>query len=108
MLTLGFFVFPDFSILDVAGPLAAFDVPRREIRPPPYDIVVCSKDGGPVVSACGASMNTVPIAGRRFDTFVISGGPRALEASEDRPPINHVRPAAKNARRLASVWTGAL
>jgi transcriptional regulator GlxA family with amidase domain len=107
MLTLGFFVFPGFSILDVAGPLAAFDVPRREILPPPYDIVVCSKDGGPVVSACGASMNTVPIAGRRFDTFVISGGPGAIEASEDRPTINHVRRAATHARRVASVCTGA-
>ena len=107
MLTLGFFVFPNFSILDVAGPLAAFDVPRREVRPPPYDIVVCSKDGGAITSACGASLNTVPIAGRRFDTFVVSGGPGAIEAGDDRATINHVRRAARNARRVASVCTGA-
>ena len=107
MLSLGFFVFPNFSILDLAGPLAAFDVPRREIKPPPYEIVVCSKDGGPIVSACGVPVHTVPIAGRRFDTFVIIGGPGAAEASFDRATINHVRRAAKAARRVASVCTGA-
>jgi len=107
MLTLGFFIFPDFSILDVAGPLAAFDVPRREIRPPPYEIVVCSRDGGPVASACGASLMSVPIARRRFDTFVVSGGRGSIEASRDRATVNQVRRVAKQARRVASVCTGA-
>ena len=107
MLTLGFFIFPDFSILDVAGPLAAFDVPRREIRPPPYEIVVCSRDGGPVASACGASLMSVPISGHRFDTFVVSGGRGSIEASRDRATVNQVRRVAKQARRVASVCTGA-
>ena len=39
MRTLGFFVFPNFNILDLSGPLAAFDVPRREVQPSPYRIV---------------------------------------------------------------------
>jgi len=107
MVTLGFFVFPNFSILDLAGPLAAFDVPRRELRPQPYEITVCSKEGGAIVSACGVPVHTLPIAGRRFGTFVIIGGPGAIEASDDRATVSQVKRATKQARRVASVCTGA-
>jgi transcriptional regulator GlxA family with amidase domain len=107
MLTLGFFVFPSFSILDLSGPLATFDVPRREMRPSPYRIVVCSKEGGAIESSCGLSVNTVPVGASRFDTFVIVGGRGAIEASQDRATTQLVRRAAKHARRVASVCTGA-
>ena len=33
MMHVGFLVFPQFNILDLSGPLAAFDVPRREVSP---------------------------------------------------------------------------
>ena len=107
MMTLGFFVFPNFNILDLSGPLAAFDVPRREAQPSPYRIVVVSKEGGAVTSACGVSVNTEPIGHRRFDTFLVVGGLGAIEASRDRETVALVRSAAKHARRVASVCSGA-
>ena len=107
MLTLGFFVFPGFSILDLSGPLAVFDVPRRHTKPTPYRITVCSRSGGLVKSASGVAVDTVPVSGKRFDTFIVIGGPGAIEASQDRITIAHVRRTAKHARRVASVCMGA-
>ena len=107
MMTLGFFVFPNFNILDLSGPLAAFDVPRREVQPSPYRIVACSKDGGAIESACGVSVNTEAIGRRRFDTLLIVGGLGAVEASRDRATIALLQRAAKHARRVASVCSGA-
>ena len=45
MLNIGFLVFPNFNILDLSGPLAAFDVPRREISPTPYRLTAYSAAG---------------------------------------------------------------
>jgi len=107
MKTLGFLVFPNFNILDLAGPLAAFDVPRREVQPSPYRIEVFSKDGGPVVSSCGVSVNTLPLGRKRLHTFIVSGGMGAIDASHDRATIALVRRAARAAPRIASVCSGA-
>src|SRR5258708_28184792 len=107
MMTLGFFVFPNFNILDLSGPLAAFDVPRREVQPSPYRIVGCRKDGGAVMSACGVSVNTEPVGRRHFDTFLVVGGLGAVEASRDRATVALIRRAATHSRRVASVCSGA-
>jgi len=107
MKTLGFFVFPNFNILDLSGPLAAFDVPRREVQPSPYRLEVCSKDGGAIVSSCGVSVNTVPLGRKKFDTFIVGGGMGAIDASHDPATIRLVRRAARDASRVASVCSGA-
>ena len=107
MKTLGFFVFPNFNILDLSGPLAAFDVPRREFEPTPYRLEVFSKDGGAITSSCGVSVNTVPLGRRRVDTFIASGGMGAIEASRDPDTIKLVRRVARDAPRIASVCSGA-
>ena len=107
MKTLGFFVFPSFNILDLAGPLAAFDVPRREVQPSPYRLEVFSKDGGPVVSSCGVSVNTTILGRKRLDTFIVGGGMGAVDASHDPATIRLVRRAARDAPRIASVCSGA-
>jgi len=107
MKTLGFFVFPNFNILDLSGPLAAFDVPRREIQPSPYRLEVFSKDGGAIVSSCGVSVNTVPLGRKKVDTFIVGGGMGAIDASHDPATIKLVRRAARDAARVASVCSGA-
>jgi transcriptional regulator GlxA family with amidase domain len=107
MKTLGFFVFPNFNILDLSGPLAAFDVPRREVQPTPYRLEVFSKDGGAITSSCGVSVNTVALGRRRVDTFIVSGGMGAIDASEDADTIKLVRRVAREAPRIASVCSGA-
>ncbi len=106
MLNIGFLVFPDFNILDLSGPLAAFDVPRRELRPTPYRLTAYSERGGPVVSSCGVSVNTVPLGRGEIDTFVTVGGMGAVAASRSPSMIALVRRTAPRARRVASVCSG--
>jgi hypothetical protein len=43
----GFLVFPEFQILDLTGPLAAFEMPGRRVTPKPYQLHVLSESGGP-------------------------------------------------------------
>src|SRR5690242_4077871 len=97
MKTLGFFVFPNFNILDLSGPLAAFDVPRREVQPSPYRLEVWYRDAGRVVSSCGVSVNTVPLGRKVIDTFQVGGGMRAIDASHDPGTINLVPRVARHA-----------
>jgi transcriptional regulator GlxA family with amidase domain len=107
MLNIGFLVFPNFNILDLSGPLAAFDVPRREINPTPYKLTAYSEEGGPVVSACGVSVNTVALRRAEIDTLVAIGGLGAVAASQSPSMISLVRKVAPRARRVASVCSGA-
>src|SRR5258706_13116661 len=103
MLNIGFLVFPSFNILDLSGPLAAFDVPRRELRPAPYRLTAYSEHGGPVVSSCGVSVNTVPLGRGEIDTFITVGGTGAVAASRSPPMIALVRRPAPRAARVPSV-----
>jgi transcriptional regulator GlxA family with amidase domain len=103
----GFLVFPDFNILDLSGPLAAFDVPRREVKPAPYRLTAYSEKGGPVVSSCGVSVNTVALGRAQLDTFVTVGGVGAIAASRRDSTRKLVARAAKGARRVCSVCSGA-
>jgi len=107
MQTIGFFVFPEFNILDLSGPLAAFDVPRHEVTPTPYRLVAYSKEGGAVMSACGVSVHTERLARQHIDTFVAVGGRGAIDASKDGETVALIRRTAKRARRVASVCSGA-
>jgi transcriptional regulator GlxA family with amidase domain len=107
VLRIGLLVFPNFNVLDLSGPLAAFDVPRREIRPSPYSLIALSEAGGEVMSSCGISVNTTALDGDVFDTFIVVGGLGAIEASRSPSIIERVRRAASTARRTASVCSGA-
>jgi transcriptional regulator GlxA family with amidase domain len=104
---IGFLVFPDFNILDLSGPLAAFDVPRREVKPTPYRLTAFSESGGPIVSSCGVSVNTVALGRARLDTFLAVGGLGAIAASRRPSTIDLVKRAADRARRVCSVCSGA-
>ncbi|HZZ93636.1 MAG TPA: GlxA family transcriptional regulator [Usitatibacter sp.] len=106
-MNIGFLVFPDFNILDLSGPLAAFDVPRREIKPSPYSLTAYSEEGGPIVSSCGVSVNTAPLRRARLDTFIVVGGLGAVEASRRPAMMSLVKRTARHARRVASVCSGA-
>src|SRR5882672_7113161 len=107
MLNIGFLVFPNFNILDLSGPLAAFDVPRRELQPTPYRLTAYSEEGGAVMSSCGVSVNTVRLGRGEIDTFVAIGGMGAVAASRSPSMIALVRKTARRARRVASVCSGA-
>jgi transcriptional regulator GlxA family with amidase domain len=104
---IGFLVFPGFNLLDLAGPFAAFDIPRREVKPSPYRLTVFSEDGGSVESAGGVSVNTLPLARAKLDTLIAVGGLGAIEASKRPRLAELVRRSARRARRISSVCSGA-
>ena len=78
MIDAGFLVFPNFNILDLSGPLAAFDVPRREVKPTPYRLTVFSETGGAIRSSCGVSGgSSVPMTKPALETFAVRTSPPA-------------------------------
>jgi transcriptional regulator GlxA family with amidase domain len=104
---IGFLIFPDFQLLDVAGPLAAFEVADR-VQPNAYALTVLSAKGGPVRSSCGVEMGSTALgAAPALDTLVVSGGEGTRGPAIDAQVLDFVRGAAGSARRIASVCSGA-
>lgn len=103
---IGFLVFPEFQILDLTGPLAAFEMPTRNAVPKPYRLEVLSESGGLVKSSSGLTVATEKIATSRFDTVIAVGGLGSFQAARSPRLKAFVRGAAKNCRRVTSVCSG--
>jgi transcriptional regulator GlxA family with amidase domain len=103
----GFLIFPDLQILDAAGPIAAFEIAGRYGQGA-YDLRVLAARPGDVRSSSGAAMAAAPFhPAERLDTLVVAGGDGTRVASNDAALLAAVRQAAGNARRVASVCSGA-
>jgi transcriptional regulator GlxA family with amidase domain len=71
---LGFLIFPDFQLLDAAGPIAAFEIAGR-LAPGAYRLHLLARDPGPVASSSGVSMTASAFADAPpLDTLIVSGG----------------------------------
>jgi len=104
---IGFLIFPGFQILDLAGPLGAFEIAERH-APGAYDLHVVAAKGGLVPSSAGAAMMAGALGDpARLDTLVIAGGEGARGAAANPPVIAFVRRAGRRARRVTSVCSGA-
>jgi transcriptional regulator GlxA family with amidase domain len=66
-------VFPEFQLLDAAGPVAVFEMAER-FRPGSYVIHVLAPGGGIVRSSSGVCLAAEPIEVRDFDTVIVAGG----------------------------------
>jgi transcriptional regulator GlxA family with amidase domain len=104
---ISFLIFPDFQLLDAAGPIAAFEIAER-FRPGSYELRVIAPRAGSVASTSGATMNARGL-GRpaSIDTLVISGGEGTRPASKDARLGRFVHACGRQARRVASVCSGA-
>jgi transcriptional regulator GlxA family with amidase domain len=89
-----------------SGPLAAFDVPRHEVRPTPYRLTAYSEAGGEVVSSSGVCVSTSALERARLDTLIVVGGRGAIAASETASLVALVKKLARRTRRVASVCSG--
>ncbi|MBR0642711.1 GlxA family transcriptional regulator [Plastoroseomonas hellenica] len=105
MHNVGFFIYPGHRILDLAGPLGAFEAVTAVEGRPLYDVSVLSVAGGVVTGSNGVPIGTTPYRDATLDTVVFVGGmiapmvtPEAIVAAE------HL---AGRTRRIASVCTGA-
>jgi len=103
--SIGVLVYPNFELLDAAGPISAFGN-ANIFAPGAYSISVLALRPGPVVSDSGAALLAAALPKTPFDTLIVSGGadwklPFSVEI------LTWVRTAARRARRVASICTGA-
>lgn len=104
---IGFLVFPDFQLLDLSGPLAAFQMAADIAEAAPYRVHVASPAGGAVASSSGLEVGTRKAADERLDTLIVVGGRGSRAAAASPAFLDLVRARAAGCRRVASVCTGA-
>lgn len=104
--SLGMVIFPDFQLLDAAGPISAFEV-AEAYAPGSYVQKIMAVTPGEVVSSAGARMIAEPLSDQTFDTILIAGGEGTRPAALDRTLISWVQRQSAAARRTASICSGA-
>lgn len=105
---IAFVVFPGFQQLDIAGPLAAFEIAER-IRPGSYRWRFCASSAGPVASSAGLAWPAEPLPRRgSYDTLMLSGGDGADAALADETLARWLRRADGGTARITSVCSGSL
>ena len=104
---IGFFVFPRFQLLDLSGPLAAFQMANAAVASALYEIIVFSSAGGAVATTAGIDISTTRIDAefQSIDTLVVVGGSGARDV--DLAELEVIRALARRATRITSVCTGA-
>ncbi|CCD99390.1 GlxA family transcriptional regulator [Bradyrhizobium sp. STM 3809] len=104
---IGVLIFPDFQLLDAAGPISVFEIAARYASAAPMIRVVAASPG-PVRSSSGAEM-----LARKFgpvsalSTLLIAGGDGVEAASRNACTLNFVQKVARRGTRVASVCSGA-
>lgn len=105
--------FPSVQLLDVAGPLQVFasanDLVAATGGMSPYALHVVAQGGQGVIASAGLGLTSVPLppVGAALDTLLVAGGSGVEAAAADPVLVDWVRERAKQARRIASVCTGA-
>jgi len=104
---IGFLIFPDFQLLDAAGPIAAFEIAGR-YGSGAYALSVIAAEPGAIVSTAGASLNAVAMQTcGPLDTLVVAGGDGSRAAAVDPALIGFIQAQAQIVRRVASICSGA-
>jgi transcriptional regulator GlxA family with amidase domain len=105
---IGILVFPDFQLLDAAGPISVFEIAARFARQPP-SIKVMAAAPGPVRSSSGVEMvaRGFKPAGA-ISTLIVAGGDGVDLAAKSENTLAFVRGLAGRGVRIASVCSGAL
>jgi transcriptional regulator GlxA family with amidase domain len=105
--------FPAVQLLDVTGPVQVFasanDLIGGAGEAWPYDLRVVAQCCKGVTASAGVTIAAGPLSksGDPLDTLVVAGG-EGVEAAIDNPAlVDWVRERATQARRVASVCTGA-
>ena len=105
--TVAILIFPDFQLLDAAGPITVFEAAGRETTPPAYRLRVIARDAGPVASSSGVRLIAEAFADDPLDTLIVAGGWGTRETAVCAETLAYVREAGGRARRIVSVCTGA-
>ncbi|MEO7718023.1 MAG: GlxA family transcriptional regulator [Capsulimonas sp.] len=102
---IGFLIYNEHQMLDLSGPLCAFQVAARASGDEAYRLHVLSVSGERVRSTVGLVLETEALGDVALDTLIVVGGAgsRLLGDGE----ISAIRGAALKTARVASVCTGA-
>ena len=104
---IGFLIFDAFQILDVAGPIAAFEIAGRYCEGA-YGLEVIAAENGLIPSSATAAIAASAFRpAAAYDTLVVAGGDGTRAASLDPCILKFVSRATGRARRVASVCSGA-
>lgn len=113
--TLLFVLYPRFQLLDVAGPVAAFEA-ANDLHPGSYALHFVSQHGGPLPCSAGLTLPTEAFADwpaqRQTQeqltklTLLTVGGHGINAASEDPANLAFLAAQAPHAERIASVCSG--
>ncbi len=105
--TIAILIFPDFQLLDAAGPITAFEAGGRETAPPAYRLRVIARAAGPVTSSSGVQLIAEAFPKGPLDTLIVAGGWGTRQESAGAETLAFIRAAALRTRRIASVCSGA-
>jgi transcriptional regulator GlxA family with amidase domain len=104
---IGVLVFPDFQLLDAAGPISVFEIATRLAGTSP-SIRILAETPGPVRSSSGVEMLARGLkAAGTITTLIVAGGEGVDAAAKSAKTLAFVRAMAKRGARIASVCSGA-
>ena len=110
-------IYEDAHALDVAGPIEILTGTRlfvADTNAEPYQVTVVAERAGPVVTTSGLtlqadeSFDTASRSAAPIDTLIVAGGHGTSAALENRQLLDYVQWAARRARRVVSICTGAM
>lgn len=102
-----FLIYPGCQILDVSGPLAAFEE-ANNLQTGRYRLQVVAAVAGPVRTSCGVALLAEGLdAVERVDTLIVVGGDGVMAAAQSAALLAFVQRWAAPARRVSSVCSGA-
>lgn len=99
-------IFPNFQLLDAAGPVSAFDIAGR-YSPGAYEIHVLAPGGGHTPSSAGAGFACEALSDGPWDTIMVSGGDATRSMREFSEIVDWLQRVAPATRRITSVCSGA-
>ncbi|MBV9705289.1 MAG: GlxA family transcriptional regulator [Methylobacteriaceae bacterium] len=105
--------YPAVQLLDVTGPVQVFasanDLVVNAGGAPPYRLKLVTQGDQGVMSSAGVALAAAPLSQRMeaLDTLLVAGGQGVEAAAANRALVDWLRQRATQARRVASVCTGA-
>src|ERR1700732_3738153 len=101
---IGILIFPDFQILDAAGPISVFEIAGRFAGDAAPAIRLLAVRPGPVKSSSGVEMLARGLRpSGAITTLIVAGGEGGREATAYEKKLSFVRGMARRGIRVASV-----
>jgi transcriptional regulator GlxA family with amidase domain len=100
-------VFPDFQLLDAAGPISVFEIANR-FNGAPASIKVLAATPGEVRSSSGVALLARGFkSASAMDTLIVAGGEGVRTAATCKRTLDFIRATVRRGCRVASVCSGA-